>query len=254
MLDRKDYKDYTDRFNDAFNYMKKYSKPQSTVIQEICTLRGYSYERMGTILKEADFIYLSKDCGIDTVKLYNYSKNNDLALFKNNKFLLTDRYIFPVRDMLGNILALIGWYPDVKKYITTPSRFFKKDKLFYGLEQLGIVGIGKPTILVEGIFDSLSLRSIGYNSYAMMGIDSSQYKIAMYGLFGRVLAIPDCDKMGISVLKTNKWNIPISGGYLKWSTELGIKDIDILVNSFEIDGVTDLINKAFHSKDFIFVY
>lgn len=242
MLDRSEYSSYCDRFNKVWAYLKRNSENNEKTISDICDIRGYEYERMSGTLEKAEFIMLKEDCDLERLK----RMGSDLALFNSEgKFRVQGRYLFPVKDMFGNVLAIIGWFPDEKKYITTPSKFFSKTCLFYGLEQMGTTGIGKEYFLTEGIFDSLSIRSLGYYSLAMMGIDASRYKIALYALFKRVIAIPDIDEQGKKVISGDKWKIPMNSKYFRWSgvSPEQIKDIDNFVHTFEEDDVRELLSE-----------
>lgn len=249
MLSREEYSNYCSRFRTVYNYLQQNSKPKEKVALEICQLRGYYPERMASIIIKAGFLKIEDNSCYD--KLVN--AGDDLGLFTSEgRFLLEDRYIFPVHDMLGNIIALIGWYPDNKKYITTPSRLFSKGGLFFGMEQLGTTGIGKNYVLVEGIFDCLSVRSLGLPCIAQMGINSSREKSVMYTLFKSLVAIPDNDAEGRGVIQFDKWNLPSNSHYLKWVGD-NSKDIDKLCNSYEEDDIRDLLSSAFSSKKRVIV-
>lgn len=244
MLTREEYLLYCKKFKKAWQYLCSLSADKDEVIHEICSQRGYSYERMQPILKNAEFIYL------DSLPEKLNKQDGDLALFDDNgNFILLDRFIFPVKDMLGNVIALIGWYPDEKKYITTPSKYFSKACLFYGMEQIGEKGLGGTLYLTEGIFDSLSLRSLGFKSLAMMGISGSRYKESLYSLFSRVVAIPDNDPQGRKVLKNDLWNLPSNGKYFRWSGNYKIKDVDDLIRTFEEDDLFDVFSSVVREQD-----
>lgn len=253
MLEKAEYASYCDRFHKVWSYLKKNSENQDKTIYEICEIRGYEVDRMEGILSKAEFIKLKDDCNTKILK----KMGNDLALFsKDDNFLVEGRYLFPVKDMFGNIIAIIGWYPDEKKYITTPSKFFSKTCLFYGMEQIGQTGIGKTYFLTEGIFDSLSIRSLGYNALAMMGIDCSRYKTALYSLFKRVIAIPDIDEQGKKVIKFDKWSLPANSKYFRWSgiSPEKVKDIDVFINMFEYDDIYKLLSEIPNEKKRIVTY
>lgn len=255
----KEYKEYCNKFNAVWKYLNSCSKDFNLIVNEVCEHRLYfnSDKEWSKVLSEVGIAYVSKDtCDYNKFKGKEFK---DLALFtEEGNFLLNERYILPVRDMLGNIVALIGWYPDRKKYITTPSKFFSKDCLFFGLEQLGSTGLGKDYFVVEGIFDSLSLRAMGYNAIACMGISVSRVKELLYGLFRKLVAIPDNDKQGRKVVKGDLWNLPRNASYLTWvgkldlgeGTEaLDIKDIDRFCSLFEEEDVKELLNSCFSSKE-----
>lgn len=254
-----EYKDYCNKFNIVWKYLKSCSKNFDTIVTEVCEHRLYfnAHDKWSKILSEVEIAFVSKDtCDYDKLK---DEKFKDLALFsEEGHFLLNERYIIPVRDMLGNIIALIGWYPDRKKYITTPSKFFSKDCLFFGLEQIRKTGLGKDYFVVEGIFDSLHLRALGYNSVACMGITVSRVKELLFGLFKKVVAIPDNDTQGRRVLKNDLWGIPRNGSYLRWSGKLefetdteaiDIKDIDRFCSLFEEDSIKELLDSCIISNE-----
>ena len=214
------------------------------VALDICQLRGYYPERMLATLVKAGFLFIQEEGCYDKLK----GAGSDLGLFsKEGKFLLEGRFIFPIRDMVGNVLALIGWFPDEKKYITTPSKFFSKSCLFYGLEQLSNTGINKNYVLVEGIFDSLSVRSLGIPCISQMGIKSSKYKQVMYSMFKSLLAIPDRDSEGKKVIEYDNWMLPSTSRYLRWVGD-NSKDIDELCNSYEEEDVREMLKSSFKEK------
>lgn len=244
MLKEQEYNEYCKKYNSIEKYLRDNSEKPMDVALEICKLREYYPERMAMTLIDAGFMYLKE--GTDLSRLY--AMGNDFGLFKEDTFILKDRFIFPVKDMLGNTIALIGWFPDEKKYITTPSKLFSKTCLFYGMEQLSKTGIRKPYVLVEGIFDSLSVRSIGLNCIAQMGISTSRYKTIMYGLFSKLVGIPDNDPEGRKVLVNDEWNIPSNGKYFRWVGD-PCKDIDNFINSYEEEDVREVLLNAFNSTE-----
>lgn len=222
--------------------MRSCSVDSSMVIESICSLRGYDVDRMGGILREAEFIYLNGSFDVKKI----LPLNKDLGIVNDEGvFILKNRYIFPVKDMLGNVVALIGWYPDEKKYITTPSKLFSKDCLFYGMEQLSKTGRGTDYVITEGIFDSLSARACGLNCVAQMGITSSRYKEVLYTLFKNIIAVPDQDGQGRDVLLNDKWKIPRSGKYFRWRCEyLSMKDLDDFCKNFSKEDIQELFKEV----------
>lgn len=244
VLSQDEYRGYCREFKRVEGYLRSKSADADTVAYNICKLRGYYEDRMSGILKKAGFMFIEDNSVYEDLK----GAPKELGLFsKSGQFLLAGRFMFPVRDMLGNTLALIGWFPDEKKYITTPSMLFSKASLFYGLEQVGSEGIGKDYFLCEGIFDCLSIRSVGLRAVAEMGISSSRYKEALYPLFGRLVAVPDNDTQGRGVVEGDKWNLPLSGSYMKWVGD-DSKDIDKLVNKYEKEDVVGLLESVMAQK------
>lgn len=250
MLSQEEYRDYCERFRFVWGYIRASSYDEDFVIQCLCSERGYSYDRMNPILSKIGVCFVNPE-KFEFNRIRKLDRGELGICSPTGNFLLMGRYIVPVRDMLGNIIALIGWYnQEDKKYVTTPSKLFSKECLFYGMEQFN-TGIGKKFIVVEGIFDSISVRSLGLRCVAMMGITPSRYKTELFNLMGGVLAIPDNDKEGRKVLKEDIWGIPSNGKYLRWSGSgaKGIKDIDDLVKSFEAEDVREMLLDAWKEPD-----
>ena len=74
-------------------------------------------------------------CHIDDVEDLGLMRRELGLVGENDTFLLNDRYIIPVEDIEGGLVALIGYYPDFKKYITTPAPFFSKECMFFNFRQ-----------------------------------------------------------------------------------------------------------------------
>lgn len=172
-------------------------------------------------------------------------------------YLLRGRYTIPIRDISGKVTALVGWYPDVKKYVTTPTYGFSKDGQFFNIEcysksfdgdypkykdeETGEVLESTGLVyLVEGIFDTLSLRALGFPVLGNMGLDMSLMKTEILSRFGKVIAIPDNDRAGSG---TNPYLNRISGKGKKveWLIKnenvivqlpKGVKDSDDLVKGY----------------------
>lgn len=240
-----EYRLYSQTFNRVWDYLRKCSEDVGDVASTISKLRGYESPEMHSVLVNAGFIYLDGS-KVDVDRLQTASE--EFGLFtKKGDFLLDGRFIFPIKDVVGNVLALVGWFPDEKKYITTPSRFFRKDVLYYGMEELN-PNVGQNMVVVEGIFDRLSIKSIGYPCIAMMGSSTSKYKTAMYRLFRKVVAIPDLDKIGRKIMNEDSWNIPVGGSYLRLSDGVS-KDIDDLIKANGKFRICSEIEYAFASGE-----
>ena len=201
------------------------------VISEVMSLRKYTTspysEAMRETLREVGVFkidYLSEiemiapDVLLEDLKLYG-------LVDRNGNYLLSGRYAIPIRDIDGLVTAVVGWFPDVKKYVTTPTYGFSKDGQFFNMEcfsksfngdypkykdeETGEVLESKGLVyLVEGIFDTLSLRSLGFPALGNMGLDMSMAKTEILTRFGKVIAIPDNDNAGH---KTNRYLSGFSG-------------------------------------------
>lgn len=225
-------KTYLEKYALLWNYFQK-SCNLDWSINELSSLRNYEHQCVLDRLATEGTVFLSESM-IDVNYIKAIDHNNELGLFTTTKnggtfFLLSGRFLVPIRDMLGNVIAIVGWYPDKRKYLTAGGKYFSKNTLFYGLENIGHHEKG-PSFLVEGIFDRLSLEAVtGGNVYATMGINTSPVKSALYSLTGRVVGIPDTDRVGTDVFMNDGWNLPVNSSYLRWKGGLDLGDGDIYV-------------------------
>lgn len=232
------------------------------VIDEVMTRRKYITspyaDQIRATLKEvgifkldyvSDIQMVVPDIPAETLKSYG-------LLDRNGEYLLRGRFTVPIRDIMGRVTALTGWFPDVKKYVTTPTYGFSKDGQFFNIEcfaksfdgdypkykdENGEEFDSKGLVyLVEGIFDTLALRSLGFPALGNMGLDMSLLKTEILTRFGKVIAIPDNDKAGMA---TNPYLNRLSGKAKKtqWLIKnehvivqlpQGVKDSDDFVKGF----------------------
>lgn len=252
------YKTCVEELESKYFYMKDLFN--TSYAEELCEMRGYVGKEQKTLIRELNLGY----CDIvDTELLGSMRKDLGLVSSKDN-FLLSNRFIIPVEDISGHIVALIGYYPDYKKYITTPSPFFSKECMFFNFRQayeLSIREFNGLVFLVEGIFDCLSLRSLGLPCIATMGASVSQTKCELLKFFKKVIGIPDNDTTGRRALnrydKRYGWKVPYNttmikfdGGYLNiGGNSLKVKDMDNFVSWFEADDVREILLSFRDSKE-----
>lgn len=228
-------------------------------IEELCKIRGYLPDSEQAALMAELGIgvcpLLDRDALTDEAKKYGYVTGT-------GNFLLDDRFVIPVRDIENNIVTMIGYYPDRKKYITVPTPFFSKEIMFFNIEDAYIRSwedYDGVVFLVEGIFDCLSLRAIGLPAIATMGSDVSGAKRELLKLFRRVIYIPDNDTVGRRALnrydKKYGWRVPSNAVGVRISGKVDfneegehdekkifrVKDIDNLVSWFDADSVRDTL-------------
>lgn len=232
------YEMFKERFNDTY-------------VEELCMCRGYIGEEQKSLIEEMELGY----CDIFDIEELGDMRRELGLVSENDIFLLSNRFIIPVEDIGGNIVSLIGYYPDKKKYITTPSPFFSKECMFFNFRQayeLSWACYDGFVILVEGLFDCLSLRSIGLPAIATMGADVSSIKGELLKLFKKVLAIPDDDVTGRRALNRysrHGWNVPSNTTMLKFiggtvdfnGTPLHCKDMDNFVSWYDANDVREIL-------------
>lgn len=172
-----------------------------------------------------------------------------LGMLDGTKFILDDRVIIPTRNAKGEIVAYTGWLKgSTAKYMTIASEDFSKEGLWFNIDRAldkafsdkGSLWYAK-VVVVEGLFDALSLDMLGVPAVATMGANVGGYKGEMLKLFDKVLCIPDTDKVGLKAV--DRWSVGDNAtflyfkGNLQYGEEvLKYKDIDQLCNL--MDGIT----------------
>lgn len=223
------------------------------LVLELMQHRGYGSQRMFDTLKEIGVFkvdHLSELVlmipNITDKQLKDWGLVND-----SGTFILGGRYVLPIRDIAGNVIALVGWHPQggSRKYVTTPTLGFSRDASFFNLDcyKLAWEKWNGTVYLVEGIFDTISLRSLGLASLGMQGLEMSPIKTQILSRFGKVIAIPDNDSSGRSVNpltnafsgKSSKFIWNIQNEHVFVQLPKGVKDVDDFVNGF--DAYDDLI-------------
>lgn len=244
------YRSDVEELERVYEVMKSYFS--ETSYEDLCRDRGYPIEEscQYELIKEMNIGFFETD---DIEAFKGYSEH--LGLFsKKGNLLLNGRYIIPVESISGDLVSLIGYYPDFKKYITLSTRFFSKEVMFFNFKQAYELSYKKFdgfVIVVEGIFDCLSLRAVGLPCIATMGSSVSRVKGELLKLFKDVLGIPDDDKTGRKALNrySGGWRVPDNTTMLKFrggsmafgSQVLHCKDMDNFVTWYEPTDVRDIL-------------
>jgi DNA primase len=223
------------------------------LILELMVHRKYGSQRMFDTLKEIGVFkvdYLS-EITLVAPEVTNEQLKQWGLVSEHGDYILGGRYVVAIRDIAGNVMALVGWHPKggSRKYVTTPTLGFSRDTSFFNLDcyEHSLTKWNGTVYLVEGIFDTISLRSLGLPALGNQGLEMSAIKTQILTRFGKVVAIPDNDTSGKSV---NPLTNAVSGKSAKfiWSIEndnvfvtlpVGVKDVDDFVNGF--DAYDDLV-------------
>ena len=256
------YRNECSYISEKYEYIK--SLFDDNYVNDLCAIRGYVGEHQRKLIQEMQL----GSCSISPLELesvFGLQEGKELGFItQHGNFLLDNRFIIPVYDIGGNIVSLIGYFNDYKKYITLPTNFFSKECMFFNFRQaydLSWREYGGFVILVEGIFDCLSLRAIGLPAIATMGATVSQIKCELLKFFSKVLAIPDDDATGHKALNRNSpqgWKVPSTTTFLKFrggmvdfgnGNKLKCKDMDNFVSWFEADDVRDVLLSFKDSKE-----
>lgn len=113
------------------------------------------------------------------------------AGFFSGKGSMSNRYVIPLHNPAGELVAYIGRGEDPKWKI--PAGFQVHLELF-NIHRVQ----GKDTVVVvEGAFDAMKLTQWGYDAVALVGTSVSEEQAAMLGLrFDRVVLMLDGDEAG----------------------------------------------------------
>lgn len=259
-------------------------------VDDLMRIRGYIQEPQRKLIEDMELGYMSinysqdKDTyingfyGLNPVNFYNHIAGNSPRAVKESflvttkgNFLLDNRFIIPVEDMQGNYVALIGYYPDQSKYITASTPFFSKEAMFFNFRhayEMAYKDKNDPfygtVVLVEGIFDCLSLTAIGIPAISTMGATVSPAKGELLKFFDKVLGVPDNDKVGKRSLDRNDkkhgWQVPSNTTMIDFRStplELGngeqlkIKDMDNFVSYYPAESVKECLVQFKNSSKFI---
>ena len=213
-------------------------------IIDCMVLRKYESEEMFNHLSK---IKLFKVDSLTTAELFcrlTEEQYEMCGLTKNGQFMLSGRYCVPIRTIDGKVSAIVGYYPDSRKYVTTPTFGFSKSTSLFGVEHTEYF-TADYVCLCEGIFDTLSLQAYGFPALGNQGLDLSVFKSEMLKRYRKIVAIPDGDKAGqsanpykvnIAGRKSRGWQIPIDNMFVdlsRYSTD--VKDVDDLLKSDGVD-------------------
>lgn len=217
------------------------------LILELMAHRKYYNQSMFDTLKEVGMFkvdYLS-DLTLPFPDVTNVQLKQWGLIGESGDYILGGRYVVPIRDIAGTVIALVGWHPrgGSRKYVTTPTIGFSRDASFFNLDcyQHAQTNWNGTVYLVEGIFDTLSLRSLGLPALGNMGLEMSAIKTQILSRFGKVIAIPDNDISGKSVNpitnsfsgKSSKFAWGIENDSVFVTLPLGIKDVDDFIKEFD---------------------
>jgi len=242
------FREYSSMLNEVFNYISN-----NGTLDGLMEIRGYTESSMHTTLEELGVAKLDEE--VEEFKGYPQELH---LLSRNDRFLLQGRYAIPVYAPNGrDMLSIIGYYPDNRKYITLPTPFFSKRVNWFNFANAYELSRSSSDwfeccVAVEGIFDCISLRSIGVPAIATMGSEVSDEKAELLKFFKKVLAVPDADEAGRRGIES-KWHVPSNTKFLKIKgglVEVGdgiikrVKDMDDFVLLY--DSVSEILLECLH--------
>lgn len=157
----------------------------------------------------------------DEYKAYN------IGLFSSEyTYRFFGRLVYPVRDVLGKVMGLCGWYPesDIKYLDSVTYGYNAKRNCMYGMEELSsYYEDTKQVFIVEGIPCCNYLRSQGFNALALLGSTVSTYvSVILNRLGNRCIFLCDADTAGAKTTNYVKRKIKLARCYMSTIA----KDID----------------------------
>ena len=191
-------KEYSMNLTIILDLLKEFQ--DETSIEKLMDERAYIKQEQRDFLTQVG-IFKTKSSDF-IVKMLDERNLLDLAkqlkvVNENDYFILEDRYIIPVLTINNKLISLIGWAREWHdtKYITIPSPHLDTNIDWFGLPY-ALENYTDYIVVVEGIFDCLSLNALGIPTIAMMGADFPYSKSFILQAFKRVIAIPDNDRIG----------------------------------------------------------
>lgn len=126
--------------------------------------------------------------------------NDTYGLFKGGFCKFSGRYIYPVKDVQGDVMGWCGYdkFSEVKYLDSRNYGYVPKLNTLYGMEKLPeYYKSGKQVFFTEGIVCTLYLREIGEQSMALLGSNITPYVAEIINRFGtKARIIPDSDDAG----------------------------------------------------------
>lgn len=225
-------------------------------ISELMTMRKYSDPRMYALLKSKGIFKVPCLSDIQVIaKAHNipfsadYVRNYGLV-GSNGGYWLQSRFCIPIRDIAGQVIAWVCWFPDNRKYITTGTLGFTNTSTFFNAEsyaQCMQSDHSRLAFVVEGIFDALSISSLGYCALGNQGLAMPPVKREMLNRFDTVVFIPDNDSAGrqsnpyLSPNSSHKWTAGTATRIVELQGKC--KDMDDMIKTYQPENLDFLLGK-----------
>lgn len=144
--------------------------------------------------------------------LPEWMQSESLGFVRGKNIVMEGRCVFPVKDVLGQVMGFIGWDPFAQpKYRDSKNYGYKaKQTTLFGMENLSeYYNNKKPIFVPEGPMCSMYLRQKGFCSLSTLGSYMTPYVIQILNRFGsRLVMIPDNDETGDKFVKQCKYKLP----------------------------------------------
>lgn len=136
-------------------------------------------------------------------------KMPELGLYDfNGMCKFTGRLIFPIYDLQGRILSIVGYDNDKEvaafsKYMYQSSYQFKKtNHLFMGYRKYEKAVKDGYILIIDGIFDQVHLEGYGLNACSLMGSVVSPMQLAYLQFVKNKIVVHDNDNAGLELFES----------------------------------------------------
>lgn len=141
-------------------------------------------------------------------------QHDSLGFCKGSNIVFLGRYVYPVKDVRGNVMGFCGYdkFSDVKYLDSINFGYKAKQYSLWGMEKLpDYYRSNKPVYFVEGIVCALYLRQCGLQAMAMLGSSVSSYVSVIINRFGnRAVVVCDSDEAGTKCRCSLKYKAPMA--------------------------------------------
>lgn len=211
--------EHAKKYTEYVTYL--YNRSNKAKLAELAEVRQFSPKT----LEAQQVFYVPKSGASLMVPKYIEDLKSFGVLSAQNKPVFYNRWLFPIKNIYGQVVGLVGYSPKAKeRYLFGRSLYYDRHNTLFGLENISLAqGLGYA-LITEGITDAIRLRDIGYaNAFAQCGtrsssvIDEQINRRVAYG----VICFPDRDDSGQKAVKG--WNF--KNRIVLWTDPVS-KDVD----------------------------
>lgn len=200
-------------------------------LNDLAQLRQFPIQ----LLKDLGVFYI--DDGVELLLPAYLHLLQDFGIISKttNKPMFNARYIFPIKDMDGLIMGIVGYCPNSKeRYLYATTKYFQRSSIMYGMENFEKCMKQGYIIVTEGITDAMAIKKIGYEldhfgmkyTHSTTGAHESLYMMQLLDLIHCVIFIPDRDRAGDGTKKYWK-----TSNYVRLLIPFNFKDLDEFIKS-----------------------
>lgn len=220
--------------NEVFNVgyervQQKYQKEQAEYLQIVAEARNmplqYIIDAKGVFIPNDDFMY-----EVFGKEITQYD------CYRGQNCVWNNAVIFPVRDVTDKVRGFAGFFPldylkedeDVNYYAYSSQSVMEKGRFMYFPQG----GLSKAIddgylLVVDGLFDAISLCGNGYNAASLMGSNLTPEIIMQLRFIKKIIVPADNDNPGYLLYNKMKKRLPNVILYQQGYT----KDVDALLKT-----------------------